>query len=449
MHWDVLRLFQELKKGLSLAARQTNRQLAGIGSESWGVDFALIGKDNTLLGYPCHYRDKRTEGMMEEAFRRVSKEEIFRRTGIQFMRINTLYQLLSLVISRSPLLEMAESLLPIADLFHFFFSGEKRSEFTLATTSQLYDPREGNWSRVLLDKLGIPLRIMPEVISPGTVLGDLLPEIAEEVGLKKLKVIAPACHDTASAVAAVPVQEKNWAYLSSGTWSFLGLELPSPIINDKVLEYNLSNEGGVGNTFRFLKNIMGLWLLQQCRRTWEEKGKSLSYTELTEIAQRSKPFQAFIDPDEEVFLNPPDMPGEIREFCRKTGQSAPQDQASIIRTILESLALKYNMVLRQLEEISWRKVDRLHIIGGGVQNCLLCQFTANAAAIPVVAGPVEATATGNILLQALALGDISSLEEGRKIVRASFPLVTYEPEDTNLWEEAYQRFLKVLDRKSQ
>jgi rhamnulokinase len=403
MHWNVLCLFEEIKKGLALAAREGNRELDGIGCDSWGVDFGLIGKDNTLLGYPYHYRDSRTDGMLEAAFRKVSEEEIFRHTGIQFMKINTLYQLLSMVISGSPLLQISECLLMIADLFHFFLTGEKVSEFTLATTSQAYDSREGDWARPLLEKLGIPANIMPEVVAPGTVVGNLLHEITQEANLKSPSpVIASACHDTASAVAAAPAKGDNWAYLSSGTWSLLGIETPGPIINNEVLRHNLTNEGGVAGTFRFLKNITGLWLLQQCKRNWEKEGKHLSYGELMQMAVEAKPFLSLIDP--------------------------------------ESLAMKYRITIEQLEKLSGRHIEQLHLIGGGVQNRLLCQFTANATGIPVVAGPGEATAVGNILMQVIARGDISSLADGREIVRRSFPIITYQPEDTSRWEELYHRF---------
>lgn len=444
VHWDVLHLFKELKVGLSLAARESHRQLAGVSCDTWGVDFGLLGKDNTLLGSPYHYRDSRTDGMMEEAFQRVGREEIFQRTGIQFMKINTLYQLLSLVVSKSPLLKISECLLMMADLFHFFLTGRKVAEFTLATTSQAYDPREGSWSRPLLEKLDIPVHIMPEVVAPGTVIGDLLPEISRETNLPSLPVIASASHDTASAVAAVPARGNNWAFLSSGTWSLLGVEVPRPIINEKALRYNFTNEGGVKETFRLLKNLSGLWLVQECRRIWEKEGKPLSYDELTRMAVQARPFQVLIDPDDEVFLKPADMPAEILKFCRRTNQPLPGDRGSIIRSILESLALKYRLILEQLRELSGRRLETLHIIGGGTQNRLLCQWTADAAGIPVIAGPIEATAIGNILMQAMARGDLSSLSEGREIVYRSFPLVTYQPQNTAVWEENYPRFQKIV-----
>ncbi len=444
MHWDTLHLFKELKKGLSLAVNESNRQLAGVSCDTWGVDFGLLGKDDTFLGYPYHYRDSRTDGMLEEAFQRVRREEIFQRTGIQFMKINTLYQLLSLVVSQSPLLKMSECLLMMADLFHFFLTGRKVAEFTLATTSQIYDPREGSWSRPLLEKLDIPVHIMPEIVAPGTLVGNLLPEIAREMSLSSLPVIASASHDTAAAVAAVPARGDKWAYLSSGTWSLLGVEISHPIINEKALSYNFTNEGGVEGSFHLLKNITGLWLVQECRRAWERKGESLSYAELTRLAAEARPFLAFIDPDDEAFLNPADMPAEILKFCRRTAQPLPEDRGGIIRCILESLALKYQLTLEQLRELSGHRIETLHIIGGGTQNHLLCQFTSEATGIPVVAGPIEATAIGNILMQARARGDLSSLAEGREIVRRSFPLTTYEPEKTTIWEDNYPRFQEII-----
>ncbi len=447
MYWDVLNLFSEMKKGLALAGAEAGGRLAGIGCDSWGVDFGLIGKGDILLGNPCHYRDSRTNGMLEEAFGKVSRKEIFQYTGVQFLRINTLYQFLSMVVSKSPLLQMAQCFLMMADLFNFFFTGVKVSEFTLATTSQVYNPVDGNWSRELLEKLGIPSSIVPDITAPGTVVGKLLPKIVEEANLSStLPVIASACHDTASAVAAVPAEGGNWAYLSCGTWSLLGIEIPKPIINDKVLEYNLTNEGGVNGTFRLLKNITGLWLLQQCKKNWEKEGNSFSYSRLTEMAAQAQPFLCMIEPDYKGFENPPDMPAEILRFCKETSQTVPVDRKSIVRCIFESLAFKYRFVVEQLEEISGSRIERLHLVGGGVRNGLFCQFTADALGIPVIAGPVEATAAGNLLMQAVCIGDLSSLAELREIVRNSFPIKTYLPEDTSAWEESYHRF-KTIEKK--
>ena len=447
MYWDVLNLFSEMKRGLALAGAEGKGQLSGIGCDSWGVDFGLIGKGDILLGNPCHYRDSRTIGMLDEAFKKVSREEIFQHTGLQFLRLNTLYQLFSMAVSKSPLLQMAQCFLMMADLFNFFFTGVKVSEFTLATTSQIYNPVEGNWSRELLEKLGIPSGIVPEITAPGTVVGNLLPKIVEETNLSSApSVIAPACHDTASAVAAVPAEGDDWAYLSCGTWSLLGIEIPKPIINDKVLEYNFTNEGGVNGTFRLLKNITGLWLLQQCKKNWEKEGNLFSYSRLTEMAAQAQPFLCVIEPDYKGFENPPDMSAEIIRFCKETSQKVPVDRKSIVRCILESLAFKYRFVVEQLEEVSGCRIERLHLIGGGVRNSLLCRFTANALGIPVIAGPVEAAAVGNLLMQAKCSGDLSSLTELREIVRKSFSIKTYLPEDTSAWEESYHRFKTIAEK---
>jgi rhamnulokinase len=444
LHWDVLRLFAEVKRGLALCAKKYGRP-ASIGVDTWGVDFALLDRGGALLGNPYHYRDSRTEGMLEEAFQRVRREEIFERTGIQFMRQNTLYQLLSMALARSPLLEAAETFLMIPDLFNYWLSGRTVCEFTDATTTQCYDPRAGGWATPMLERLGIPSHFFAEVVSPATVLGPLIPSVAEEIGLGDVPVVAPACHDTASAVAAVPAGEEDWAYISSGTWSLVGVEVREPIITPESLANNLTNEGGVAGTFRFLKNVAGLWLVQECRRAWAQQGEEYSYDELTRMAEAAPPFPAFIDPDDPSFLNPADMPRAIATYCLRSGQTPPQERGSIVRCALESLALKCRYVLDRIEEMRGRPARVIHIVGGGSRSRALCQFTADASGCPVVAGPAEATATGNILVQALALGHLSSLEEGRALVRRSFELPTYEPQHTAAWDEAYARFLSVLE----
>jgi len=394
------------------------------------------------LSNPVHYRDKRTDGMMEEVFKRVPREEVYNQTGIQFMQLNTLYQLFSMVLNKSPILEVADTLLMMPDLFNYFLTGTKSAEFTEATTSQCYNPRSGTWATSLLEKVGIPTRIMPEIVPPGTILSKLSPHIAEEVGLSQVNIVAPACHDTGSAVAAVPAERDDWAYLSSGTWSLIGLEVKEPIINEQSLQFNFTNEGGVGGTYRFLRNVAGLWLVQECRRIWERSGQLLSYQQLVNLATEAKPFIAFVDPDHNSFLNPPDMPAAIIEFCERTGQSKPATKGEIIRCSLESLALKYRAVLEMISQIRG-PIKKLHIVGGGTQNTLLCQFTANATNVPVIAGPVEATAIGNIMVQAIALGCLPSIAEGRKMIRQSFDLVEYQPQEQDAWDEAYQRFVKI------
>jgi rhamnulokinase len=444
LHWDALCLWSEIKQGLALAIQEHGADLAGVGLDTWGVDFGLLDRDGALVSNPYHYRDSRTDGMLEEAFRRVPRAEIFEQTGIQFMQINSLYQLLSMVVRQSPALDIAETFLTMPDLFNYWLTGRKVCEFSNSTTTQCYDPRKGDWAIPLLEKMGIPTHIFPEIVPPGTVLGELLPSVAEEVGTSGLSVIAPACHDTGCAVAAVPAEGSGFAYISSGTWSLMGAELPEPVINEQSLAFDMTNEGGVCGTFRFLKNIAGLWLVQECRRTWARQGEESSYDELTQMAARTKPLQSLVDPDYSEFLKPGDMPARIRAFCERTGQPAPQSKGAVVRCALESLALKYRWVLERLEEILDRHLEPIHIVGGGAQNRLLNQFTADATGRRVVTGPIEATAAGNIIMQAMALGHIGSLEEGRRIVRNSFDVATYEPAGGAEWDEAYARFLIVL-----
>ncbi|MBD3308490.1 rhamnulokinase [candidate division KSB3 bacterium] len=447
MYWDVLRLFGEMLDALCLYTKTYGKELQGIGFDTWGVDYGLLAKDGSLLGNPVHYRDPRTDGMMERVCERVSRQEIFEATGIQFMQLNTLFQLYAMVAQQSPLLDAADTLLLMPSLFLYFFTGRKVNEFTHATTTQIYDPRAGDWAYDLLQKLGIPTGMLgAEIVSPGTVVGDILPQIAKDTSLGKVPILASACHDTASAVAAVPAQAKDWAYLSSGTWSLLGVEVAEPIINADSLRYNLTNEGGVGNTYRFLKNIMGLWLVQECKRIWEREGTPLDYAELMHAAEHAPPFKAIIDPNDNRFLKPPDMPEAIVQFCQHSGQQPPSTHGEFVRCALESLALKYRNVLEKFEHLRGKPVDVLHIVGGGVQNTLLCQFAANATGKPVIAGPTEATAIGNIMMQAIATGDIASIAEGREIVKHSFDVTTYEPQNTAQWEEVYHRSRELLEQ---
>ena len=442
LHWDVLRLWSEMKTALSICA-QKGTDLSGIGIDTWGVDFALLDRHDVILGFPYHYRDSRTNGMLEEAFHRLPRGTLFERSGCQFLQINTIYQLLSMVVHKSPLLGVAETFLMIPDLFNFWLTGRKVCEFTDATTTQFYDPRRKGWSTEICTALSLPSEILPEIVQPGTQLGTLLPSVASETGLREIPVIAPACHDTGSAVAAVPAEGEDWAYISSGTWSLMGIEVPEPIITDQALALNFTNEGGAENTFRFLKNIMGLWLVQECRRTWAQAGNEMSYDQMAQFAENAKPFTALIDPDDDAFLPPGDMPARIADYCKHTGQIPPSDVGAILRCALESLALKYRWVLEKLEAIRGRAIDVIHIVGGGAQNQILCQFTANATGTPVIAGPIEATAIGNIVVQAIACGLIGSISEAREIIHRSFDVTTYEPQDLRDWEEAYERFLKI------
>jgi rhamnulokinase len=448
MYWDVLRLFSETTDALTLYGQRYGKDLHGIGFDTWGVDYGLLAKDGSLLGTPVHYRDNRTDGMMEEACNRVGRETIFNATGVQFIQLNTLYQIFSMVVNQSPLLEIADTLLMMPSLLMYFYTGRKVNEFTHVTTTQMYDPRTGEWAHDLLQQLDIPTGILDaEIVPPGTVIGDIRPDIAGMVGLRNVPVIASATHDTGAAVAAVPAEGEDWAYLSSGTWSLLGLEIHDPIITADSLRYNVTNEGGVGNTYRFLKNIAGLWLVQECKRLWErDSGVALDYADLIEAAKAARPFVTLFDPNAADFLNPADMPAAIAQHCQKIGQDAPTTRGEFVRCSLESLAMKYRNVLEKCEELRGKPVETLHIVGGGVQNTLLCQFAANATGKRVVAGPVEATAIGNIMMQAIATGDIGSIAEGREIVKRSFDVITYEPQDTAHWDEVYQRVRPQLEQ---
>ncbi|CAG1011294.1 rhamnulokinase [Anaerolineales bacterium] len=444
IHWDVLRLWSEIKAGIA-AAVKSGAKLEGVGLDTWGVDFALLDRNKALLSNPFHYRDERTDGMLEEAFKRMPREEIFANTGIQFMQINTLYQLLSMSLQKSPLLDVAKTFLTIPDLFNYFLSGEITNEFTHATTTQCLDPRKRDWATPVLNALNIPTHFFRPVTNPGSSIGTLLPEVAEETGANGVRIVAPACHDTGSAVVAVPAQNQDFAWISSGTWSIMGVEAAQPSLDERALRYNFTNEGGVFGTWRLSKNIMGLWLVQECRRTWARQGDDLSYDEITQLASEAKPFLAVIDPDHSNFLHAGDMPERIRRYCTETNQPAPHTKGEVIRVVLESIALKYRWVLERLEELTAKKFAPIHIIGGGTKNRLLNQFTASATNRVVVTGPVEATAIGNVLMQAIGLKHLGSLSDARVVVRASFDVEEYHPVHGSGWDEAYAKLLSLLD----
>jgi rhamnulokinase len=431
LHWNILGLWAEIMRGLKAAAPF---HPVSMGLDTWGVDFGLLDKQDALIGNPYHYRDRRTVGMLEEAFKRVPREQIYAQTGIQFMELNSLYQLYSMVMQRSPALDIAQTLLFTPDLLNFWLTGRKVNEFTIATTSQTYSPLSGTWATEVLEALGIPTHIFGEIVSPGAVLGGLREEVALEAGVEGLSVIAPAAHDTGSAVAAVPAANEDFAWLSSGTWSILGAEAREPNLSEKALAFNFTNEGGVFGSWRLSKNLTGLWFMQECKRKWQR-----SYDELTQLAIQARPFAAVIDVDDAVFFHPGDMPRKIQEYCARTGQYVPQTEGEITRVILESLALKYRLVLEQLDELTGKRHDPLHVIGGGARNELLNQFTADATGRKVITGPVEATATGNILMQAIAMGVFSDLAEARAVVRRSFPPNVYEPGVDARWDEAFAK----------
>jgi rhamnulokinase len=449
-HWDILRLWSEIKNGISLAKNQYG-QIRSLGVDTWGVDFALLDRSGNLLENPYFYRDNRTDGMLEEAFKKVPRQQIFEQTGIQFMQINTLYQLLAMVLQKSKVLDAASTFLTIPDLLNYWLTGVKSCEFSNATTTQCFDPRSNNWAYPLLEKLGIPTNIFPDVVSPGTHLGLMHVSLAEELGVSNIQVVAPACHDTGSAVAAIPAENEDFAWISSGTWSIMGVDSPVPIISPESLKYNFTNEGGVSSlspdsknhSYRFSKNIMGLWLVQECRRTWASRGSNYSYDELTNMAALAEPFFAFVNPDYLEFLKPGDMIRRIQSYCLKTHQPIPETPGSIVRCALESIALKYRQILGQLESTVGRHLDPIHIIGGGTKNRLLNQLCADATGRNVITGPIEATAVGNILVQAYAMGSLSSIAEIRSVVKHSFTPELYSPDPNANWDAAYSRFLSL------
>ena len=430
-HWDLPRFLIELR--LAIQKAREGGPLDGLGVDTWGVDFGLLGPRGELVGLPVHYRDSRTEGWIEKVFANVPQAEIFASTGIQTMSLNTLFQLAALADQSPRLVDAAERLLFMPDLLHYYLTGVAQTEYTIASTSQMLDAKTKDWDRGLLDKLGLPGRLLQTPVASGSACGSY----------EGIPVTAPGGHDTACAVAAVPASpSESWAYLSSGTWSLLGLEVPEPILTAEASRANVTNEGGADGSIRLLKNIGGLWLVQECRRHWAKMGDERSYEKLTRLAQDAEPLAALVDPDHPSLLAPADMPQAIRQLCIETGQTPPEGIGATVRCCLDSLGLKYRTVLQTLESLTGRKIDTLHIVGGGSQNRLLNQIAADATGCTVVAGPVEATAIGNVLLQAKSAGLISNLSDLRAIVRASFPLETYapDPQMTARFAEAAEKF---------
>ncbi len=444
LYWDVLRLFYDMKQGILKLRHGENIEIASIGTDTWGVDFGLLGSKGELLGNPVHYRDDRTSNMLQEAFKLVTKEEIYKCTGIQFTKFNTIYQLLALKLGNAHILDEARTLLFMPDLLNYFLTGIKKTEYSIASTSQMLNAKSGSWDEELLGKIGLPFDILTDIMQPGQIMGTISKLLCEELVINEIPVVSVAEHDTASAVMAVPSINGKYAYLSSGTWSLLGTEVSAPLINEKSFRLEYTNEGGFGNTIRLLKNIMGLWIFQECKRTWDKTGEKLSFDELESMAELCEPFKCFIDPDDDLFYSPGNMPEKIIQYCEKTGQPIPEGKGEIVRCIMESLAYKYRMTMEGLEDILGYKIPVLHIVGGGCKNLLLNRFTANALGRPVVTGPVEATAAGNLICQLIALGELSDINEARKLIARSFVPGEYLPSETEEWEDAYGKFRKAI-----
>lgn len=442
VYWDVLRLFYEIKQGIIKA------KIAGgfdsIGIDTWGVDFGLIDSEGKLMENPVHYRDARTVGLVDEAFKTMPKEKLYGITGIQFMELNTLFQLISLKKYRPWMLERADKMLFMPDLFGYMLTGKMCAEYSIASTSQLIDLDKRTWSKEILDAFGIKESVFAPLVQPGTVLGELSKEICEECGVDPVPVISVCGHDTQSAITSVPCEDGDFAFLSSGTWSLFGTELDKPIVNETSMNINITNEGGFDGSTGFLKNIIGLWLIQESRRQWKREGKEYSYADLEKLALAAEPFKCFIDPDAPEFVPHGNIPERVREFCRKTGQYVPETVGEIMRCIYESLAMKYRLTFEKLRECTERDYPVIHVIGGGTKDGLLCQMTANSCDRTVKAGPIEATVMGNVAVQLMSDGSVKNIGQARKIVADSSELKTFEPKDTDKWAGAYKDFLKII-----
>lgn len=445
MYWDVLRLLFEIKQ--SLVKSKAHGNISSIGVDTWGVDFVLLDKEGKMLENPIHYRDGRTAGMIERSFEKINKEDFYQITGNQFMDINTVFQLLSLKEKRPHLLERADVMLLMPDFFNYVLTGKKVSENSIASTTQLFDARNRVWSNEIIERLGLPRDLFTEIVPSGTVIGEVSEDVKEELGINSCNVIAIAGHDTQSALVSIPTQDDDFIFLSSGTWSLLGTEINAPIINDKSSFYNITNEGAYGEKVSFLKNIIGLWLVQESRRQWIREGKEFSFGELEEMAKNAEGFKSIINPDDPIFVAAGNIPKKIREYCLETGQHVPKNEGEIIRCINESLALKYRQGLEEIESCTDKKYKKIYMVGGGTQSKLLCQITSNACNCEVNAGPVEATVLGNIAVQLMATGDIKNLKEAREIIANSQAIERYLPEDKVLWDEAYDRFKRLIKDK--
>jgi len=441
--WDFLRFWQEIKNCIQLSSRKST--LSSIGVDTWGVDFALLDRSGQMIAYPYHYRDSRTNGIMELAFERMPRERIYEITGNQFMQLNTLFQLYSLVINGAPQLKIADKLLMVPDLVNYWLTGRVVAEFTEATTSQILNARKGQWSSEIISAMGFPVHIFPEIVQPGTILAPLRPSLTEELGCNP-QVVAPPTHDTGSAVAAVPAGVEDYIWISSGTWSIVGMNSKEPVINQGSYEGNFTNEGGANGIFQFSRNVMGLWIVQQCRQQWQKEGKDYSYSDLTEMAKDAAHLKTIIDPDFSAFLQAGGMIEKIQDYCRLTNQPLPENEGEMIRAVLQGLALRYRFIIEQIEQITGKKAACIHIVGGGTQNQLLNQFTADASGREVITGPIEATAIGNIMVQAVALGGVSGWEEGREVIRNSFDIQSYQAGERTDWDQAFELFKRNLHK---
>jgi sugar (pentulose or hexulose) kinase len=444
LHWDVLRLFFDIKKGILQYRKKYGSALDGIGINTWGVDFGLFDRDGKLIGNPHHYRDQRTQGMLQEIREMVGGYRIYSVTGVNLEPISTICQLYSMVKHSSPQLELADRFLMMPNIFHYFLTEKKCDEYSNITATGLYDYENDAPAADILQELGIPASLIPPLVKPGTIVGRL----GEEFGLGATPVIVPATHDSASAVISVPADPaSNWAYLSCGTWSVFGIETDKPATSEESYELNITNAATSDGKYMTRTNITGLWIVQECKRIWDRQGMSLDYDDMVELARNAQPFSGFIDVDDPSFANPPDMPAAIVEYCRSTFQNVPTDRGTIIRMTLENLALRYREVLMNIERLTGKRIEVLHIVGGGVRNQLLCQFTANALGIPVLAGPVEATSTGNVLVQMIGAGLFDSVSQGRQMLKKSLDLIGYMPGDSDKWQESYEKYQQIIRRE--
>lgn len=443
-YWDALALFHEIKLGITKACAYG--EFSSIGVDTWGVDFGLLDKNGDLLQNPVHYRDARTAGMLDKVCKKIGREALYGATGVQLMEINTLFQFYSLAQKYPELLERADCALLMPDLFGYFLTRKKTAEYSIASTTQMLDPAAKNWNRDLLTQLGLPTHLFPDVVQSGTVLGEVSADICEELGIHGVKVISVTGHDTACAVAAVPASEEDFIFISCGTWSLFGAELKAPIISNESKCHNITNECGYNGTTTFLKNIIGLWLIQETRRQYRREGKEYSYNDLEKCSVASKPFQYWIDPDAQEFVAPGNIPERIRDYCRRTGQGTPETVGEIMRCIYESLAMAYRYAFEQIQDCTSKKYRVIHMLGGGTKDTLLCKMTADATGCKIIAGPIEATAMGNLAIQLMAQGDIADIAEARRIIRNSFETIEYLPQEEEKWREAYGRYRTIIEK---